>query len=87
MRARYELAELKKTQGNIDEAIKLYMLVAVLYDDKEYVPLSLKKAGELFEKQGQIQKAVAAYKDIINTYPQSWLVDEVKERLDKINEK
>jgi len=85
MRARYETAAIEYIAGNKNKAAKLYMLIAVLYDDQQYVPSSLKRAGEIFEELGQKENAVYAYQEILKDYPENQAARIVKERVKKIN--
>jgi len=86
VQARFALAQIEELKNNFDSAIKYYMLVAVLYEDKELSPEALFSAGHLFERQGKIKEAIKVYKDLINKYNQSTLVNQAKERIQLIRE-
>lgn len=76
IKAKMAMADIETTLGQIEEAIKYYMLVAVLYKDEEYTPLALFKAAELMEKSQRPTEALSAYQEIISQYPQSPLKDQ-----------
>jgi TolA-binding protein len=71
MRARFELANIKQHAGELNEACRFYMLVAVLYQDEHYCPEALYRAGELFEKLEKQNEAQKAYEEIIDRYKKS----------------
>lgn len=81
MRARFEIANIENLKGNHEEACKLYMLVAVLYEDPYYCPEALLKAGELFKVLGKNEDAKKAYQEIVDRYPESDGYKTAKERL------
>ena len=71
IRSRFALAEIAEAKKDLENATKLYMLVAVLYEDIEYSPEALFKAGGLLEQQGKKDKALSAYDEIVEKYPES----------------
>ena len=71
MRARFELANMLKVNGKLEEAAKLYMLVGVLYSDDYYTPEALFQAAKIFEKLKRPQDAQKIFKEIIQDYPDS----------------
>ncbi len=72
MRARFALAHNAELLKNFDMAVKLYLVVDVLYNDKEYAPKSLMRAGAIFEEQLNNKKeALTAYEKIVQMYPDS----------------
>ena len=82
MRARFEIANVEKALGNLDEAAKLYMLIAILYNNELYCPEALYSAGQIFEGSGKKEDAVKAYDEIVTRYPKSPLAVKAKERLE-----
>jgi len=78
MRARFELANIEKINGNLEAAAKFYMLVAVLYSDPYYAPESLLQAGRIFESLGRHQEARKIFQEIITDFPQSQAYNEIK---------
>jgi len=85
MQARFALGQLEEDAKNTDEAIKYYMLVAVLYKDAEFSPQALWKAGQLMEASGKANEAVNAYRSIILQYPQSPFRPQADERIRVLN--
>jgi len=85
MRSRYEIAGIECLQGNKSKAAKLYMLIAVLYDDQKYVPLALNNAGKIFAELNQKEKALYAYQEILKDYPENQMAEIAKAQLEKIN--
>ncbi len=71
LRTRFELANLRLMEKNVGEAARLFMLVAVLYDDDRYCPLALYKAGECFSAMGKQENAAKAWNELKNRYPGS----------------
>ena len=86
MRARYELAGIEYQTDNLEEAEKLYMLVAILYNDPYYCPEALFNAGEIFEALGKNNEARKVYQEIIDKYGDSHLVEKAKENLEALGE-
>jgi tetratricopeptide (TPR) repeat protein len=84
MRARFELARIESILENWEESRKMFMLVAVLYDDPRYTPESLYQAGLLFERANQINEAVNVYQEIVNSYPDSDRSEAVQEKLNQL---
>jgi len=85
LHARYHLGEIEEAQGNIDAAIKYYLLVAVLYDDQQYVPKALFKAGELLEKQQKPTEALKAYGELRERFKNNELAKSADERITNIH--
>ncbi len=83
MRARFELGEVEKAAGRLEEAYKYYMLVAVLYADDLYSAESLFNAAEIFEKLGKKEEAVKAYSEIVERYPTSKRAEAAIQKLGK----
>lgn len=72
MRARFALAHNAELMKNYEMAVKLYLVVDVLYKDAEYAPMALMRAASIFEEQLNNKKdALSAYTKIVNVYPKS----------------
>jgi TolA-binding protein len=69
--ARIELGNLKERKGEHEEAAKLYLMVAVLYDDKGLCSGALFHAAECYGKAGMPEKAIEIYNDLAKRYPDS----------------
>lgn len=70
-RARFEIAGIRLTQGDVPEAAKAFMLVAIFYDDPKYSPWALYKAAECFAKTNQLDEAEKAVTELKERYPNS----------------
>jgi len=81
MRARFELANIQDVTGNREEASKLYMLIAILYNDDYYAPNSLYYAGQVFEKMDKKDEAVKVYKELTTRFKKHDAAKKAKERL------
>lgn len=77
--ARLELARLAQENKELDKAVNLYMMVALLYNDPEYSPQSLVQAGIIFQELNKPDEAKKVYNQIIDEYPQSPLVPKAKD--------
>lgn len=86
MRARFELADLKKRTGSLNEACRFYMLVAILYQDSHYCPEALYRAGEIFEELNKHREARKAYQEIVDQYKISPQFERAQVKLREINE-
>lgn len=71
MRARYEIAGLRYREDTMLEAAKAYMMVAILYDDAVYTPMSLYRAGECFARAEMIDESRKAFEEVRLRYPES----------------
>jgi tetratricopeptide (TPR) repeat protein len=85
LHARFHLGEIEEAQGNLDAAIKYYLLVAVLYDDQQYVPQALFRAGELLEKLQKPAEALKAYGELKERYKNNELAKSAEERIAQIH--
>ena len=84
IQARFELATIKELEGKLDEAVKLYLLVAVLYKDEKFCAEALFKAGEIFEKQGNQQKALKTYQELMEKYPSNQYYEETQKKIEQL---
>lgn len=81
MQARYELGECEKIKGNEEEASKYFMLVALLYDDQNYVPKALFNSGEIFESLKKKDQAIQVYQELIDRFKENKLSLKAQERV------
>jgi len=79
--ARFEMADLDVLQGNFEEALKIYLLVAAIYDDDYYCSQSLLKGGQIAERLGRKADAVKMYAEILDKYKKSAAGHDAAERL------
>jgi TolA-binding protein len=85
MRARFEIADAQRLKGNLEEAYKTYMLVAILYDNEQYTSEALFQAGEIFTKLGKNDEAKKAYQEVVNSTRKP-SAEKAKEKLQVTNE-
>ncbi len=71
MRSRFELARVAETQKDLSQAVKLYLVVAVLYKDPEYAPQALVHACRALQRLNDQQGALDACRQVLDVYPQS----------------
>jgi tetratricopeptide (TPR) repeat protein len=71
LRARFEIANLEASQGNFNEALKFYLLVATIYDDGYYCSESLLRAAKIFERLQRKADALKMYSEILDKYKNS----------------
>jgi tetratricopeptide (TPR) repeat protein len=67
--ARFEIGNVYSSKKIYEEAAKQYMMVAILYDDKELCPAALYQAGISFSKAGKDKESDEAFKELIERYP------------------
>ena len=81
MHARFEIANTDASQGNLDEALKFYILVATIYEDGHYCPESLLRAAKIFERLQRKPDALKLYSEILDKYKNSTAAHEAQERV------
>jgi len=79
--ARFEMANLDASQGDLDEALKFYLLVATIYDDAYYCSESLLRAGKIAEQLHRQEDALKMYTEILSKYKNSAAADYASERV------
>lgn len=70
-RAYFGLGEATEAVGEREKAARHFMSVAVLFDDPEWTPHSLYRAGALFGQIGQKAEMESAWKELRERYPDS----------------
>lgn len=68
-RAYSALASTAASSGNADLAVKYYMAVALLFEDREIVPGALRKASEILKSLGRDEEADAALEELKQRFP------------------
>jgi len=81
MKGRFELARVKELLGLKEEARRLYMLVAILYNNDYYGPEALFRAGIISEALGRGHEALAAFKEIIEKYKESHVYEKAIKKI------
>ncbi len=84
MRAKFETAGIEFLKGSLEQAYKLYMMVAILYDDGEYCPRALLRAADIFEELGKVEEAKKAYQEVLDRYGKTEFAREAGARLKDI---
>lgn len=82
--AHLELGHLNRAAHELDAALSEYLKVAVLYADGELVSEALCCAGAVLEEQGDKQRAVDQYKEIVEKYPKSRSAPTARQRLSEL---
>lgn len=72
------IAKALKAQGNLGDAARHFLSVAVLFDDPVLVPECLDEAAEAFAKAGRKEESDKVVKELLDRYPDS---DWAKKRL------
>ena len=67
--ARILAGRIQAAQGNNEEAAKLFMTVAVLYDDETLSPEALRRAVDAYRKSGSTAEADKALEELRRRYP------------------
>jgi TolA-binding protein len=70
-RAYFGLGEAAEAAGQPEKAARHFMSVAVLFDDPEWTPNSLYRAGQLFGRIGKQAEQASAWKELQSRYPES----------------
>ncbi len=79
--ARFEMANLDVSRGNLDDALKLYLLVATIYDSDYYCSESLLRAAKIFEQQKHQEDAQKMYSEILDKYKNSVAAQYARQRV------
>ena len=78
VRAYFGLGETAEAAGDRDKAARHFMSVAVLYDDPEWTPRALFRAGQLYEKSGNAAAQKSAWDELLERYPESSFARQVE---------
>ncbi len=84
--ARFELGNLYFKKTDYAEAAKQYLMVAILYEDRELCSEALYKAGLSFEKAGNPEKSAEVFKELVERYPDDPLSKKVQDRVKTAND-
>jgi len=79
--ARFEMARADEAQGNLDEALKYYLLVATIYDDEYFCSEALLKAAGISERLKRKDDALKMYAEILDKYKNSAAAKTAGERM------
>jgi len=79
--ARFEMANLEASQGDNDDAVKFYLLIATIYDDNYFCSESLLRAAQILEKLKRNEDALKLYREVLDKYKDSAAAVIAKERV------
>ncbi|MBF0570297.1 MAG: tetratricopeptide repeat protein [Candidatus Omnitrophica bacterium] len=79
--ARFEMANLEGSQGNFGEALKLYILVATIYDNDYFCSESLLRAAKISERLERKGDALKMYLEVLAKYKNSTAAQYAGERV------
>ena len=79
--ARFEMANVEVAQGNFEDALKLYVLVATIYDDDYFCSESLLRAAKILENLKRKEDALKMYSEILDKYKNSKAANEAQGRI------
>lgn len=71
--------------NQLDKATETLLKAAEMADNTTLSPMYLQQAGEIFESQGNTDKAMNCYKDIKNKYPQSMQAVEIDKYIERLS--
>ena len=78
VRAYFGLGEAAEAAGELDKAARHFMSVAVLFDDPEWTPHALFRAGGLFAQAHKPAEQDAAWRELRERYPHSSFARQVE---------
>ena len=92
--ARSKLAEKTYKNGLLYFRLKEYSASLIYfneviekYGDTKWAGKSTFRIGEIYQKQGELGKALGKYKELVESFPQEELVKEAKKRIEKLEGK
>ena len=71
--------------NQLDKATETLLKAAEMADNTNLSPMYLQQAGEIFESQGNTDKAMNCYKEIKNKYPQSMQAVEIDKYIERLS--
>jgi len=77
-RAYFGLGEAAEAAEKPEKAARHFMSVAILFDNPEWTPQSLFRAGNLFGQIGKEEKQASAYSELRRRYPESSFAKQVE---------
>lgn len=79
VRAYFGLGEAAEAAGQPEQAARHFLSVAVLFDDPEWTPHALYRAGRLFGQLGKPAEQAGAWQELKRRYPESSFARQVDE--------
>ena len=77
-RAYFGLGEAAEALGQADKAARHFLSVAVLFDDPEWTPHSLFRAGRLYDGLGKQKERDSAWRELRARYAESSFAKQVE---------
>lgn len=71
--------------NQLDKATETLLKAAEMADNNTLTPMYLQQAGEIFESQGNTDKALNCYNEIKNKYPQSMQAVEIEKYIERLS--
>lgn len=71
--------------NQLDKATETLLKAAEMADNNTLTPMYLQQAGEIFESQGNSDKALNCYNEIKNKYPQSMQAVEIDKYIERLS--
>ena len=71
--------------NQLDKATETLLKAAEMADNNTLTPMYLQQAGEIFESQGNTDKALNCYNEIKNKYPQSMQAVEIDKYIERLS--
>ncbi len=71
--------------NQLDKATETLLKAAEMADNNTLTPMYLQQAGEIFESQGNTDKALNCYNEINNKYPQSMQAVEIDKYIERLS--
>lgn len=71
--------------NQLDKATETLLKAVEMADNTTLSPMYLQQAGEIFESQGNTDKALNCYKEIKNKYPQSMQAVEIDKYIERLS--
>jgi tetratricopeptide (TPR) repeat protein len=79
--ARFEMANIEASQGDFEGALKVYLLIATIYEDDYFCSESLLRAAKISEDLKRKADALKMYSEILDKYKNSKAAIEAKARI------
>jgi TolA-binding protein len=85
--AQWMIGETYFLQKNYEQALRAYYRVEQLFDYPRWQGLALLQAGKCYESQGQLERAIETYEQLIERYATTTAADEAVRRLQVARER
>jgi TolA-binding protein len=86
-RARLELGELSRAEGDLEAALGEFLKVAVLYEPCDEVADALVRAGSVLEARGEKDAALARYREVVKDHAERPAAAQARARITELEKK